>query len=507
MPNPIVLGANGDVKADLERELTKLNEAISPIPDLGRKLDTLADAFSEAKSIIDKFNSRFTVADGAVAASIAPVTEEDWQQFGIKALHGVQTKVTMGYTGGYDAPADPLAKWQDASDLFYLYCTVKGIDPKVAPHAAMNTPFYKRHLAPATKQMLASMSKAGAFDTATSGEGSEWVPTEYSARLWEKVRLALRVAGLFEEIPMPRSPFVLPVWISDLTAYAAAESTATTSDGMQDMSGTISANRTLTARLLGGYVAVSRNLEEDSIVPILSLLERALVQALANGIENAIINGDDTNFGATPGANQDSDITGKYAIEKAWDGLRYIGLSVAATKKDVGGTANLSSAANWNDYVIGARKLLKRFGVNPADVALIVGGSTNMNLLQNADFRTAASLAGWAKPTQVSGAIGSFYGGFEPDGMTYVVSEYVRENLNASGVYDGVTTTKTHFILVNKKSWVLGRVRGVTLQMLKELFALTDQDGIVMTTRVAFQQPVANHANNPHTVVGYNVAP
>lgn len=86
------------------------------------------------------------------------------------------------------------------------------------------------------------------------------------------------------------------------------------------------------------------------------------------------------------------------------------------------------------------RVKLGKYGVNPADVAIITGpvgysrllGLTEVTTMQN--FGTAA--------TAITGSLGNV------DGMPVFVSGFVREDLNASNLYDGVTTTKTALYMV-----------------------------------------------------------
>ena len=53
-------------------------------------------------------------------------------------------------------------------------------------------------------------------------------------------------------------------------------------------------------------------------------------------------------------------------------------------------------------------------------------------------------------------------------GIPIVPSEFVGENLNASGVYDGSTTTKGSVYLLHLPSWILGVRRGFVVEPFRD---------------------------------------
>ena len=91
------------------------------------------------------------------------------------------------------------------------------------------------------------------------------------------------------------------------------------------------------------------------------------------------------------------------------------------------------------------------------------------------------------------------------DGIPIVISEYARENLNASGVHDGVTTTKTVIYLANRRGHIWGNRSGFQTQVLRELYAESGQDALIATERKAFRDlhPIAD---NRTIELGFNIA-
>ena len=322
-----------------------------------------------------------------------------------------------------------------------------------------------------------------AMDTETAGEGAEWVPTGLSAEVIDRVRLELKVGNLHTRLPMPTNPYQIPIVSSDPTAYLVAESTADVSNKIT-ASDKGTSDRILTAKKLGARVLFSEELSEDSIVPVLSELKNNIVVALKTGVEDCTINGD------TSGTHQDSDVTSAADARKAWLGYRKMAQSAA--KVDIS-TFNA-------DVLRTIRKKMGVYGVNPVNLAWVVGISGYIQMLgikddQNNPMVTTIDKYG-PNATILTGELAKF------DGSPIIVSEKVRETLNASGVYDGTTTTKTEIILVYRPGFRFGDRRKVTIKTDEDIE--TDQTILVATLRMAF---AAMHDYTTEYMVGlgYNL--
>lgn len=318
-----------------------------------------------------------------------------------------------------------------------------------------------------------------AMDTATSDEGLEWVPTGFSSELIRKVKLQLKVAGLHRRIAMPTNPFRLPIDGADATAYLFSESTSDTATKIT-ASTPGSTDVTFDAIKLACRVLVSTELEEDSIVAILPLLRDKIVQALAEAQEEATINGD------TDGTHMDSDVTASTDTRKAWDGYRKLALAGASVDCATFNKANLRAI----------RKAMGKYGVNPNNLAWIAGISVYNQMLGLDEVVTLDKYGPSA--TILTGELGKF------DGIPIVVSEFVREDLNASGVYDGITTDTTVLPLVYRPAFLYGDRRNITLRVSQELYMETDQDVAIATQRLDFQ-PVQDATTEPIVGLGYNI--
>jgi hypothetical protein len=322
-----------------------------------------------------------------------------------------------------------------------------------------------------------------ALDVDTSAEGGTWVPTGIGASMHEKVRAAGKVAALFARIDLPTNPWKWPIEGADSTAYRVAEPTTDTeSKPTASTPGTVAA--TFDAEIFGARTLFSRSIEADSALAILPFAQRKLVQAFVDGEEKAILDGD------TDGTHQDSDVGASTTDTRtAWDGLRKRALANASVA-----TAAATSAAN-----IGAiRALMGKWGVNPTDLAFIVGVSAFHDLILDSSVLTVDKMG--PNATILNGQLASVYG------VPIIVSEHIRENLNASGVYDGTTTTKTYNLAVNRSEWAMGQRMALDVEVDDSIYRETFQRVVVGFMREDFQN-IGDASSNDDTAIGYNVTP
>jgi len=320
---------------------------------------------------------------------------------------------------------------------------------------------------------------AKAMDTATSEEGAEWIPTGFAAELVQKLKLELKVAALHPRIRMPSDPYKLPVEGGDATAYLVSESTSDTATKMTASTpGT--KNITFDAKKLGVRVLWSGELVEDSVIAALPYVQMKVVRALAEAQEEATINGDDST------THQDSDVTSSADRRKAWKGYRKMAQSAAKVDLSTFNTTNLRSI----------RKAMGKYGVDPNKLAWIAGLSVFNKMLGLAEVITVDKYG--SNATILTGELAKL------DGIPVVVSEFIREDLNASGVYDGVTTTKTVLPLVYRPAFLYGDRRDVRARASEELYMETDQNVFVATQRLDLE-PAYVYTSEYIVGLGYNI--
>jgi HK97 family phage major capsid protein len=300
-----------------------------------------------------------------------------------------------------------------------------------------------------------------AMDTATAAEGQEWVPTGYSADMYDRVRLANKVGELFAEVKMPWPIYKLPIGGADATVYLQGEATSDTPTKIPASTpGTSGA--TLTAKKLAARVLFSEEFVEDSIVPVLDYVKNRIANGVSTGFEDAFLNGD------ADGTHQDSDTQAGAAnlVAKAWDGLR---------KATASRNTNLTATPTITE-LRSLRASMGKYGKDVSKLVWICGIKGYYKLMNVAEFLTVDKYGPGA--TILSGEVGKI------DNIPVIVSEKIREDLNATGVYDGVTTDKAILLLVHTPSFLRGLRRGI---MVKGRYdEENDQNILVVTWRGAF---------------------
>ena len=324
-----------------------------------------------------------------------------------------------------------------------------------------------------------------AMDTDTSNEGVDWIPTGIGSSLHERVRASGKVRPLFQTINLPTNPWKWPLEGADATAYRVAEPTSDTATKVTASTpGTGSV--TFDAEIMGGRVIFSKSLEADSALAVLPYVQRKLVQAFVDAEEKAILDGD------ADGTHQDTDTqaVGATHMSSAWDGLRKRALANASAS---GGSA-LTVA------LLAARRAdMDQYGLNPAECAFIVPISSYYALVTDSNVITVDKLGPQA--TILNGQLGSLYG------VPIIVSEHVRTNLNASGVHDAITTTKTYALCVNRMEWVMGARTPLALETDDSIYRETYQRVVIGFMREDFANINATGSSEDDTSIVYNVTP
>jgi hypothetical protein len=444
---------------------------------------------------------RTPIATGDGKARTLGITKEQYLRVGARALYMAPRKdiKTPSYKDGagffddvdFENPAQALHR---AGDLAMAECALRQIVP--SPENFRSTRAYREVYRPAYARAMEHVKEA--FDISTAGEGLEWIPDEYSPEMVARVRLGWRVIVMFPKRTLTRSPLVVPVFRDDVKAYRVfpsptSESASNITEGLGTAN--VTANMTFQGERLAVPLFWSWDVEEDVVVALAAELLEAQRSAISNGIEAAAISGD------TDGTHQDSDIGASTTdATTSWDGFRKIGLSNSGNAKQDAGNARIDDDAIWASKVRGAIGGMGRYGVNGDDLVLIMGTQVSNQLREIPRFATLevfGQLATNMNPNLNSGSFG-------PDGMHLVVSEFARENLNASGVYDGVTTDRATISIVHRRAWELADGGSIKNKPVDQVYALKGLTGILATWRGDFQRRYGFEAI--HTGIVYNIA-
>ena len=262
-----------------------------------------------------------------------------------------------------------------------------------------------------------------------------------STNVERDIQNELVLAPLFREIPMTSANMIIPILPDAGYAEFASGQTASGSSPHGNLAergdsygspfgGVDLTERTLSTKKLISQSYLGNETEEDAIMPILPLIRESIVRSHARAIENAILAGDDADgaFG-TSGAS--------------FEGL----LHLARNDSDY----TQSSTAFASDTVtaaelLGLRKNMGKYGVNPSDVVYIVSQRTYFELLEDAEFQDANLVGDQA--TKLSGEIGQVFGS-----RVLLCDEFATPAVG-----------KFAAIAVNPMNFVMPRLRGVTIE-------------------------------------------
>jgi HK97 family phage major capsid protein len=302
----------------------------------------------------------------------------------------------------------------------------------------------------------------------TTSNTANWVPTGMSRQLIDLVQIELMVAKLFPAVIIPQGvgSLDLPLKSARSTAYKITEGSAITESSITDQ------KSTLTPVGIGDYVQISYNLQEDAAVATMEETKKDIANVVARAVDDCDVNGD------TSVIHQDSNVTNAADHRKCWDGLRRLAIANSYTRSlSTLSAENVTSlATDMGKYAASFQNLVYLSGVK------VHGKMKNIRDAQNNRVYVENSPAGPTSLKLLPGQIGTF------GGSPYILSEFMNENLNASGVYDGSVTTKGGLLVFRKDMFRQGKKREIMLETDKNIVSQLHQ--LVASTRQIFKEAV-----------------
>lgn len=423
-------------KAQGEAREALADKVKQSVNDIQTKLDKIVPDFTK---LTDELSDKIT----AVERKMIPQGSLRRSPFTTKQLaYTPMARVTAAHDKGL---ADNVEHFQQKTDhLVFLDMLMEGHSEKFGGDY---------HTQPREKRIKGlrffdewdSLRKA--MDTSTAGEGAEWIPEDVSPRIEELIRQRLRISSQFRVIQMPSNPYTAPVLTSDTEAKLIGETTTVVSPADTTNEETPGTSKvTWTAKKARGRIQISEEFNEDSVRPMVPLMEEVVVRSIARARDNAALNGD------TTATHQDSDVTAATEFRKAFKGLRKH--TLAAAKKD------------YTDYTSGttqillalrdARASMGKYGEWSDDLALFSSLKVILSLMLAIDqVQTLEKLGPQAviKTGQLAMV----------DGMAVIPTEFSRDDLNATGVYDNTTKTKAILTIANTQAYVWGEKGSVRI--------------------------------------------
>jgi len=281
----------------------------------------------------------------------------------------------------------------------------------------------------------------------SAGIGANLNFTILSAQLLEKVRMEPGLINEMVQVPLPRAQTDFPALLSDCmsvlggtTAVPIPRVTLPT-DTSEIVMPPVVALTNPTFGLVSfrcvphlAFLLWNDDMFEDSVVPWLPLMRDQLARAIARGRETALVNGVRTGT-----AHLDSDTTATQDIRFSWHGLRKLGNTTKITH---------SSAVLTTTGLRNNRANMGVWGRNQNDLFHVIHVGGWYQIMKATEVLTVDVFGDAA--TVKTGTLAKL------DGVDLKMSEALRTDLNASGVYDGATLTETISLCVNKTRFMLG---------------------------------------------------
>ena len=473
-------------------EIRKEHEVFSTgLSELKQALDNANGDRAESNRLVDKMTRDFVDSQGRLDTAIEDAKKN---KRGVKVLPILSTKDILERTDdeldaalGSDgsAKAKEFKKVNDDIILLdaLLFCSAKNHGGAYGRGEFLDN----RDVRIKTLKMYPMVNEfAKSLEAGTAAEGQEWVPTDLSTQLEELYRLNRSVAALFEEFNMPTNPFDWPLATTDPIAQLITEQSSVIENYADANEQTPATGKTtFTAFKARGRIQLSAELTEDAAFAVLPWATKRAGISLVDAVEQAIIDGDDN------GTHRDGDVTAGTDFRQAWDGLRFHANAKGAEEDGANGALTPAMMRQ-------TRVRMLKYGVRPAELAWIISIRTYLfSIMANSNFSDLQTIDKYGPLAQVlTGEQLKF------DAVPIIVSEYQRDDLNDSGVQDGVVEDKAASILVNRAQWMIGNKRGITVSVEKNV--PFDVFTVFAFKRVAFQTfRTATSENNVASLIDY----
>lgn len=388
---------------------------------------------------------------------------------------------TYGFQPGLlDDPA-PKCEWQRAAQVAYEEMAAAELcTGRTAPKARARV---------ARLFSVAPNPEIRRLFSDASGTGTEWIPSEIVMPELERdlmLQTRGRVAGLFGVTPMSSKTVSSPFLSAGLRPYL--KGTQTSDNPAQYTASTpTTAERSRTAVGMAVRAQLDDDTTEDAVVDSMPVFRELVIQALLDGEEDAILNGD------TAASHQDAiatwDIRGRWGTaglgttadhRRAWIGLR-------ARAFDVSSTTDGSAAQTYAGYLAQRAALTAPHGTVGKLAWLISDEYYIAKVLNFAEVVTLEKYGPGA--TIMSGEVGKV------GGAPVIVSQFLSADLATTGLYTG-TGAYTTAVLVNTDRFKRGMRRGATVEIARD--PTRGVRDVVATLREVFYSLDGSTTKNVH---------
>lgn len=448
-----VKGAVGDLKRAQERaELTESERA----ERLDRVEQTLSDAISTMREM--EQDSRRTVLVDSDLTRAYHRAESLQSRSTRQCFAGeIQLRSHKERIGGIDMVVwgllddpDVRTPWQERAQVTYDEWAIArgqvGLDSHVIDTIDQ---VYRARL---NRQL------AGRMFSDSAGIGAEFIPQPTLTTVEREARVARRVAARFRRQSVSSSSQLLPYVSSTLQPYKYSSIGNDESPAKYTPSSMSTEERTIAPVGWAVRAQMDEDAVADSIIDAAGELRRQMIEAIVDGEEDAIINGD-------TGSHFHTGLSGM-TFGGRWTnrggsgdhGTSWVGLIARAD--DVSATVDNGAA----DSAAGFRTMLKQMD---EEHCMAEGTFAILNTKKMLDVMGYAEVETY----DGSGAMNAITMG-APAGLytvPLVPSKFMSYELNASGVYDDNTKTKTAMLAVDASRFVIYERSGARIEGARDI--------------------------------------
>lgn len=315
-----------------------------------------------------------------------------------------------------------------------------------------------------------------AFSTATSGYGSDWAMAVNSQEMFDVYDLAMQVEGEFEHFTLSGKTNVYPLKTAHMKAWTASAAASNNPDQYKKSEPTTSTVTFTPKKIVAACFVDEEGIEGDSFVPVIPMIRQEIMIAASAGVEDALINGDNST------THMDTGLTTSTMYTKdAWKGLRKLAVDASKTWDTASASAGVGDATTAfvaKDMRYG-RQLLGKRGVRSRDVRYLVSIGVYFDVLNFTEVTQpgnyGAQLQSW-----ITGDVPSL------DGCPLMVSEYMSDELTNAGIFDNSSKDYSAFLCFDRTGFVIGDRKDITIEFDKDI--TTGQFRFVGSLRKDFQK-------------------
>ena len=343
-----------------------------------------------------------------------------------------------------------------------------------------------RHLAVAPRVISAQIAKAN-YDGA--GVGAELIPDQFLADLHMEYEVPTVVRSLFSEVQMTSNTMLAPRINRGGRPYIKG-TVSSDNPALYPVSTVQMGQAQITAKGLATRYILDEELIEDSAVLLLPAMQRMIAKDMRDAVEDALINGDSAS------THQDAiaswNIRGRWGAaglggsndhRRLWTGLR-----ASSFDKSTELSVNSIDAAKLLE-------LISKLGeYASSDKVLIVSPEALYGSLMGLEQLITLDKFG-PQATILTGQLGSIFG------MPVVVSRFLSDDLETSGLFTGGGGTTTGILCVSRDSWNIFARRGISIQQEQDI--TSGAYNMVATERLTFDSLDASTVKN--VAFGFNL--